>query len=227
MRKWYLLIWAFSLVFACFPALADIKVLFDENAPTEAAAGIFPDLFTGHDAGSKVEVSTKDPFKGKYCAFVTPSQSYNNQMKDWKFPIVEKPKAGEYRYIIFAWKSDGGTGVMIQFPDNGNWGAVTTPCVEPPAPGTRRYIAGTNVTGWSGICVSKEIPTKWTVVERDLFADFGAFTITGIALTPFSDGGAGDYYDMIIIGSEPLTISTFVSPTETKLATTWGDVKYR
>lgn len=204
--------------------VADVVVLFDENAPTEAGKGDFAALFTSHDAGSKVEVVTTDPYKGKYCVFVTPSQSYNNQMKDWNFPIKENPKAGEYRYIIFAWKSDGGKGIMIQFPDKGAWGAVTTPCVNPPAPGTRRYIAGTNVTGWSGICVSNEIPTKWTVVERDLFADFGEFTITGMALTPFSDDGKGDYYDMIMIGSEPLTASTLVK-NEGKLTTTWGDIK--
>ncbi len=43
---------------------------------------------------------------------------------------MENPSGNdEYRYIRLAWKADGGTGVMIQFPDNGGWGAVTDPCV--------------------------------------------------------------------------------------------------
>jgi hypothetical protein len=112
---------------------------------------------------------------------------------------------------------------MVQFPDNAAWGAVTTPCVEPPAPGTRRYIAGENVTGWTGICVSQDVPAQWTVVARDLFADFGEFTMTGMALTPFTDDGNGDYYDAMMISSEPLDATAVGSAG--KLATTWGDMK--
>lgn len=207
----------------CASASADTVVLFDENAASEAGKGDFPALFVSHDAGSTVTVTEDDAYVGKVSVFATPDQSYNNQMTGWSFPIRENPGAGEYRYIAFAWKSDGGTGIMIQFPDNGGWGAVTTPCVEPPAIGTRRYIAGQNVTGWSGVCVSDEIPTEWTVVERDLFADFGEFTMTGMALTPFGDGGNGDYYDAITISSSPVTA---VQP-DGNIATTWGRIKVR
>jgi len=206
---------------------ADVIILFDENAKNEAGAGNFPALFVSHDAGSTVTVTDKQAFSGKVSVFVTPSQSYNNQMNNWRYSIVENPTGkGEYRYIRFAWKADGGTGVMIQFPDNGNWGAVTTPCVNPPAPGTRRYIAGTNVTGWSGICVDKEIPKQWTVIERDLFADFGSFTMTGMALTPFSDGGAGDYYDAIMLASKKTEFPK-ANPVEPrgKIATLWSSLK--
>ncbi len=206
---------------------ADLLILFDEDAKTEAGAGNFSVLFVSHDAGSTVTVTKDQAFSGKVSVFVTPSQSYNNQMANWRYVIKENPTGkDEYRYIRFAWKAEGGTGVMIQFPDNGSWGAVTTPCVEPPAPGTRRYIAGTNVTGWSGICVSKEIPTKWTVVERDLFADFGSFTMTGMALTPFSDGGAGDYYDALMLASKKTEFpKTFSVESRGKLATLWSNLK--
>lgn len=210
-------------------ARGDLLVLFDENAKDEAGAGDFPALFTSHDAGSKVTVTSDDAFSGKVSVFVTPAQSYNNQMKGWSFKIVEKPsKSGEYRYIRFAWKAKGGTGVMIQFPDNGAWGAVTQPCVKPPALGTRRYIAGKNVTGWSGICVSDKIPQDWEVVERDLFADFGSFTMTGMALTPFSDGGDGDYYDAIMLAASPSEFPQ-LAPVEPKdkLALRWADIKVK
>jgi hypothetical protein len=204
-------------------ASADTVVLFDEDAAAEAGKGDFAALFVNHDAGSTVTVTGDDAYVGNVSVFTTPSQSHNNQMTDWSFPIRENPGPGEYRYIAFAWKSDGGTGIMMQFPDNGSWGAVTTACVEPPAIGTRRYIAGENVTGWSGVCVADEIPAEWTVVERDLFEDFGEFTMTGMALTPFDDGGNGDYYDAITISSLPVTA---VQPAE-KLATAWGKIKIR
>ena len=183
--------------------------------------------FVSHDAGSTVTVTSKDAFSGKTSVFVTPAQSYNNQMANWSFRITDKPSAkNEYRYIRFAWKSDGGTGVMMQFPDSGAWGAVTVPCVEPPAPGTRRYIAGQNVTGWTGICVAEDIPKDWTVIERDLFEDFGSFTMTGLALTPFSDGGNGDYYDAIMLAAKESELPSLraVSPND-KLVTLWAKIK--
>lgn len=207
--------------------LAELLVLFDEDAKNEAGNGNFSALFVSHDAGSTVTITNKDAFSGKVSAFTTPAQSYNNQMAGWSFRIVEKPTAkNEFRYIRFAWKSDGGTGIMIQFPDNGAWGAVTTPCVNPPAPGTRRYIAGVNVTGWSGICVDTKIPVKWTVIQRDMFADFGSFTMTGMALTPFSDGGSGDYYDAIMLAAKESEFprAQLVEP-KGKLAALWSQIK--
>ncbi len=213
-------------IFFASASYGDLLVLFDEDAKNEAGAGNFVGLFTSHDAGSTVTIVNNQSFTGKSSVFVTPAQSYNNQMAGWRFTITENPGKGEYRYIRFAWKSDGGTGVMIQFPDNGNWGAVTAPCLEPPAVGSRRYIAGQNVTGWSGICVSKTIPTQWTVIERDLFADFGTWVMTGMALTPFSDGGKGDYYDSIMIAAKKTEFpKTQPVEPEGKLATYWSKVK--
>jgi len=215
----------FSVTFA-LTSYGDLLVLFDEDAKSEAGGGNIVALFNQHSDNSMVSLDTINPYNGKNCLFCTPTQSYNEKMTGWNFPIKENPKAGEYRYIRFAWKSDGGTGVMIQFPDNGAWGAVTTPCVEPPAPGTRRYIAGVNVTGWTGICLTKDIPKQWTLVERDFFNDFGDFTLTGMALTPFTDGGNGDYYDSIMLAAKESEFPR-VNPVESegKLATLWSEVK--
>ncbi len=207
---------------------AEVMVLFDEDADTEAGNGKFTSLFVSHDAGSVVEVTEDQVFAGSVSVFATPAQSYNNNMAGWSFPIRENPGNGEYRYIFFAWKANGGSGVMIQFPDNGGWGAVTKACIDPPAIGTRRYIAGTNVTGWSGVCVADDIPEEWTVVQRDLFADFGEFVMTGMALTPFSDGGDGDYYDAIMLASDENEFPNLLAVSaDAKVAITWGDLKSR
>jgi hypothetical protein len=202
-------------------------VLFDEDEKDEAGDGDFVGKFVSHDAGSTVTITDEDAFSGKVSAFATPAQSYNSQMQGWSFKIVENPKANdEYRYISLAWKSNGGTGIMIQFPDNGAWGAVTVPCIDPPAVGTRRYISGVNVTGWSGVCVDEDIPDEWTVIQRDLFEDFGSFTMTGMALTPFSDGGAGDYYDAIMLAAKETELpNVFAVSSEGKMTTLWAKIK--
>jgi len=217
---------SFVVAFASL-SFGDLLVLFDEDGNDEAGAGDFAALFVSHDEGSTVTITGDDAFSGKVSAYTTPAQSYNNQMTNWSFRIVENPIGkDEYRYIRLAWKADGGTGVMIQFPDNGGWGAITDPCVEPPAPGTRRYIAGENVTGWSGVCVADEIPEEWTVIERDLFEDFGTFTMTGMALTPFSDGGSGDYYDVIMLAAKESEFpSNLAVSSRDRLITLWGTVK--
>jgi biopolymer transport protein ExbB len=46
--------------------------------------------------------------------------------------------------------------------------------------------------------VDDKIPTDWVVVTRDLYADFGEFTWTGIALSPV-DGEYG-LFDHIYLG---------------------------
>ena len=228
MIKLYLKLLLFFCLFALtLSCKAELFVLFDENAKDEAGEGKFAELFVSHDAGSTVTITDKETYLGKVSVYVTPAQSYNSNMVNWRFSIVEKPSAqDEYRYIHLAWKSDGGTGVMIQFPDNGAWGAVTVPCLDPPAPGSRRYIAGANVTGWSGICVADDIPTNWTVIERDLFSDFGSFVMTGMALTPFSDGGKGDYYDAIMLAKSEKEFAKFkaVLPKD-KLSALWSEIK--
>lgn len=215
----------FMMAFASI-GFSDLMVLFDEDGKDEAGDGDFVAKFTNHDAGSTVTVTDDDSFSGKVSAYTTPAQSHNSAM-GWVFRIVEDPKGkDEYRYIRFAWKADGGTGVMIQFTDNGGWGVVTVPCVDPPAEGTRRYIAGVNVTGWSGVCVDEDIPEEWTVVERDMFEDFGTFTITGIALTPFSDNGGGDYYDAIMLAANESEFpAAFAVSSRDKLITLWSKVR--
>ena len=49
-----------------------------------------------------------------------------------------------------------------------------------------RYVAGTNEPGWGAKQVAEKAPARWTLVTRDLFADFGESTIHGIAFTALS-----------------------------------------
>ena len=198
----FLAVLIFSLLIVCPAAFVDVVVLFDENGASEAGGGDFPGIFGSHDAGSIVEVSSDEKYMGSVSVACTPSQSYNNAVSGWEYSI------DEYPYLTFAWKKDGGTGIMIQFAYDTTW--------------AYRYFSGVNVTDWPGIQLEEDIPTEWMLYTRNLVEDFGGgWNLTGIALTPW-DGNAG-YYDSIILHSDPEP-PTAVTPGG-KVAVTWAQIK--
>ena len=105
----------------------------------------------------------------------------------WGFPIVEKPQLGQYRYVRFAWKKVGGGGIGIQFGDAGKFGL-----------GGWGYCAGRGKHNIALTDVADAAPAEWVVVTRDLFKDFGEFTVQGIGLLPI--GGGEALYDHIYLG---------------------------
>lgn len=131
--------------------------------------------------GGIAEFVSRGPYAGLSCLRVTPLQRHSPRIRGWAFPIREKPSAGEYRYLRYAWKSDGAAGVMIELATDGHWPSAKA------APG--RYFAGANSTGWQATQVSDVVPKEWTVVTRDLWSDLGDCTLTGIAPTAI-DGPA-------------------------------------
>ncbi len=127
------------------------------------------------EGSGRASLETGEPFSGTACLAVTPLQRYSSRIPDWDYRIVENPGRGEFRYLRLAWKSRGGQGVMIELADDGRW-----PSAEDPR---RRYYSGRNDTGWAAVQVSRQVPGEWVVVTRDLWKDFGPFTLTGIAPT--------------------------------------------
>jgi hypothetical protein len=136
----------------------------------------------GGDLGEG-EVEQAVVFSGTSAIKITRYQRYFNLLPGWAYRITEKPKEGEYRYLRFAWKSDGLTGIMLQLHDDKDWHI--------------RYTAGANKFGWTSQVVAETPPPEWTLVTIDLFKDFGEREIHGIALTAF-DGVAG-YFDHIYL----------------------------
>lgn len=120
-------------------------------------------------------------FSGKSCVKIIPMQRFSPRIPGWKYRIVEKPKPGEYRYLRFAWKSDGGAGIMLQLHDEKDWRI--------------RYTAGIDQFGWGTKFIGDKPPPDWTVVTIDLFKDHGERSLTGIAMTAF--GGTAAYFDHI------------------------------
>ena len=120
-------------------------------------------------------VETADPHSGTAALKITPPQRFAPRLAGWNFPIVEKPGAGQYRYLRFAWKAPDATGVMLELAADGEWPPAGQPL--------RRYVAGRNTTGWEARSLAEAVPEKWTVVTVDLWRDFGAFNLTGLAPT--------------------------------------------
>lgn len=196
---------AFTVMFTSV-SFCKIVVLFDEDEKTEAGSGNFPGVFVSHDAGSTVIVTKDEAISGKVSAFCTPSQSYNNAIGGWNYSI------DEYQYITFAWKKDGGTGIMIQFAFDTAW--------------AYRYFSGVNVTNWVGIQLEAGIPEGWMVYTRDLREDFGGgWNLTGVALTPWD--GKGGYYDHILLHTkeDEGKIAQYDVELRGKLATVWAKLK--
>lgn len=148
------------------------------------AAELLPLLTNpGGDLGEG-EVELKVVFSGKSAVKITRYQRYFNLLPGWAYRITEMPKAGEFRYLRFTWKSAGLSGIMLQLHDDKDWNI--------------RYVAGGNKFGWAANNLAESPPPEWTVVTVDLFKDFGEREIHGIALTAF-DGEAG-YFDHIYLG---------------------------
>jgi hypothetical protein len=183
MRRMRTVGWALALTLVAAPARAAdppaVVELFDDDAEELIAQ-------LTNDGGADGSTATRDDdhFSGLCSLRVTPQQRFRSQIKGWSFPIRARPALGEYRYLRLAWKKVGGSGIMVQLCDNGNW--------------EHRYVGGTNAVGWAALAVPGKAPDKWTVVTRDLAGDFGEFTLTGMAFTPM-DGTAG-LFDHIYLG---------------------------
>lgn len=142
-----------------------------------------PDFLTRlTEGGAPVAFETDEKQTGRGSCRVGPDQRHFQKFDGLNLPIREHPQLGEYRFLRFAWKKRGGTGIYLQMANDGTWG--------------HRYHAGSGSTTFRPSTeIAAEIPMEWTVVTRDLFADFGAFQLTGLALSP-TDGECG-FFDGI------------------------------
>jgi biopolymer transport protein ExbB len=100
-------------------------------------------------------------------------------------PIRENPKAGEYRYITFTWVKWGGGQIGMKFAEDDKY----------------TYYAGEGDQITKGLKIEKEAPGHWMATTRDLWKDFGNFTLTGVSFLCPTARDAG--FDAIILGRTP------------------------
>jgi hypothetical protein len=159
-----------------------VVVLLDED--TEPLYPLLDNAVAGEPG--TVAREDRDVFAGAEAVRVTPLQKYQPNIPGWAFKVVAAPGAGEFRYVRFAWKKLGGSGVMVQLhdADKQGWGL--------------RFHLGVNGPGWVSKSLGEKVPAEWQLVTRDLFQEFGAVTVSGIALTAM-DGEAA-LFDHVLLG---------------------------
>lgn len=149
------------------------------------------------EGGGQVALSTTDRFSGQAALRVSPPQRHSPRIAGWHHRIVEKPEPGQYRYLRFAWKSAGAYGIMLELAAGGAWPPADKPL--------RRYYSGKNTTGWQAVRIAPGAPAQWTVVTVDLWKDFGAFTLTGIAPTAMGGDALFDRIELLRFLPDPLS----------------------
>ncbi len=206
------------LCFVMFSANADeaLIVVDDEDSIND----LLPNLTNGQGIAS---LETNDVYEddadGKAALKIEvvggDGQKFNPHIPGWAFQVVQNPSAGnEFRYITFAWKKVGGRGIQLQLHRNpGGWGY--------------RYHGGALVHNWvPSESVNPNIPEEWEIHTRDMFDDWGAFGLSGIAFTAWD--GEHAIFDHVVFHQEeddPLA-DLSVDPRE-KAAAVWAELKAR
>ena len=147
-----------------------LKVILDDERQ-------FIDAFTEGRPNTRVE--TKDKFSRALCLRVKPGEAGGAKLVGVNLPIRAQPAAGEFRYLRFAWRKQGGSRIALALANDGKWEAT------PPGGGQPRklvYFAGPpgGLFPDEAISVHEPTPTEWVVVTRDLLVDFGPITLTGM-----------------------------------------------
>lgn len=177
----------------------NIKVVAGEKPAAEPPLEVFEDdekfiaLLT--EGGGKAIPENRDKFSGQTCIRVNGDQKLNSKLPGLSVKVRENPGPGEVRYIRFAWKKQGGNTICLQLNHDGKFGPGGTG-----REGAKfRYHAGPGGECYGGsLVIDEKLPAKFEVVTRDLFADFGEFTLDGLAFSAV-DGQAA-FFDHLYLG---------------------------
>jgi hypothetical protein len=175
-----------------------VNVVPGEKPPAEPPKEIFEDdekfVALLNEGGGVASIEPADKSSGKASIKITPDQKFNPNLPGLQVKIRENPAPGEFRYIRFAWKKKGGAAICLQLNHDGAFG---------PGGGGRegakfRYHSGPAEVYGGSLAVGDKLPDAFVVVTRDLFADFGEFTLNGIALSAVD--GEFALFDQIYLG---------------------------
>jgi len=175
-----------------------INVVPGEKPASEPPKEIFEDdekfVALLNEGGGTAVIEPADKASGKTSIKVTPDQKFNANLPGLQVKIRENPAPGEFRYIRFAWKKKGGAAICLQLNHDGAWG----PGGSGKEGAKFRYHSGPAEVYGGSLAVGDKLPEGFVVVTRDLFADFGEFTLNGIALSPVD--GEFALFDQLYLG---------------------------
>jgi hypothetical protein len=163
-----------------------VKIVPGDPIAPEQPVAVFedqPEFVSSLGGGGMLDTAVK--YTGAAALRVKPDHGANPALPGMSFKIRQYPGPGEYRYLRFVWRKEGGKSVCLQLGHDGKFG---------PTPGRRgsfRYHAGPGAECFGASEeLDKNLPREFTVVTRDLFADFGEFTLTGLGLSAVDGSNA-------------------------------------
>lgn len=145
--------------------------------------------------------------RSKQYIYLNPDES-PAELTGLSIKIRENPGPGEYRYITFRWIKWGGEQIGIKFTPAGL------------IPNEKRhnftYVAGKVDSALNGLQIDDKAPGNWTTVTRDLYKDFGNFTLSGITFVCPERRDAG--FDDIFLGQSVSAFENAPAVLPTKVA---------
>jgi len=148
-----------------------------------------------NEGDGEATLETGAKYSGTASIKIKPDQKSNPAIPNLGVKIRRNPGPGEYRFLTFAWRKQGGSLICLQLNHDGKWGPVD----DSPA---FRYDAGSGEESYgAALRVDVNLPTDFVVVTRDLYADFGEFTLTGLGFSP--QDGDHALFDHIYLGRSP------------------------
>ncbi len=179
------------------------------------------------DGEGELSLTTVEPKHGNYALRLTSGDRASAEIPGFDFPIREHPGLGEFRYLRFSWKKkDGGQigfqlghDLTIGVPENEFGEAQPRAFAEGvahaalkrqrnsprrPFSGASRgsqfgyqYDAGNGDPPQSVLRLDRKLPVDWKMMGRDLFGEFGSFTLTGMGFRNSDDEPA--WFDEIYL----------------------------
>lgn len=175
-------------------ALGGLSPVFGQNSKNSKFAIFSEKLPAGAQwVGDKDLVRKGGPKESTHYIYIKPSDS-PAELTGLSLPIREKPKAGEYRYITFKWVKWGGDQIGLRF--NHSVGATSKLGHQY----NYTYVAGRGDSITRALSIDDKAPGHWITVTRDLWKDFGDFTLTGISFICPDRRDAG--FDAIFLGQQ-------------------------
>lgn len=165
----------------------------------------------------EISLTTVEPKHGTYALRLTSGDQSNANIPGFEFPIREHPGLGEFRYLRFSWKKKDGGQLGFQLghdrtigvPEN-EFGQVkprafaegiAQAVLKRQRSSPRRQFSGSSRGSQFGyqydagsgdptqpvLRLDRKLPVDWRLMGRDLFGEFGSFTLTGLGFRNTDD----------------------------------------
>ncbi len=165
-----------------------------------------------------VETATEPVFSGKISLKMNPGVVEAPQYFEAPAAVVELPKLGQYRFLVFAWQGTGER-LVLRLAHEGRLGTSIAEGLIGRGAAARNRLRRRSIEdrglryGFSydigsqkpeelpPLRLERAVPKDWRFESRDLFGDFGSLQLTGLGLE-CAEGGSG-YFDHLYLARTP------------------------